>query len=64
MKIAAIIIAATFGLLVLLVLLACLGLKVKPKPFPPYDEQTPTLSTVPLPTDLPALVVAGGCTAD
>ena len=64
MKIAAIIIGATFGLLVLLVLLAWLGLKVKPKPLPPYGEQTPTLSTVPLPADLPALVVAGGCTAD
>ena len=64
MKIAAIIIAAILGLLVLLVVLACLGLKVKPKPLSPYGEQTPALSTVPLPTDLPALVVAGGCTAD
>jgi len=56
MKIAAIIIGATFGLLLLLVALAWLGLRVKPKPFPPYDEQTPALSTVPLPTDLPAPV--------
>ena len=64
MKIAAIIIAAIVGLLVLFVLLAWLGLKVKPKPFPPYGEQTPALSTVPLSADLPALVVAGGCTAD
>ncbi len=64
MKIAAIIIGATFGLLVLLVLLACLGLKVKPKPLPPCGEQTPALSTVPLPTDQSALVVAGRCTAD
>ena len=51
MKIAAIIV-----LLVLLVVLACLGLKVKPKPLSPYGEQTPALSTVPLPTDLPAPV--------
>ena len=56
MKITAIIIAAIIVLLVLLVVLAWLGLRVKPKPLPPYGEQTPTLSTVPLPADLPAPV--------
>ena len=64
MKIAAIIIGAILGLTGLLVVLSWLGLKVQPKPFPAYPEQTATLNTVPLPTDLPALVVAGGCTAD
>ena len=56
MKIAAIIIGAILGLTGLLVVLSWLGLKVQPKPFPAYPEQTATLNTVPLPTDLPAPV--------
>jgi hypothetical protein len=48
-----VIIAAIVGLLVLLVVLAWVGLHVKPKPFPPYPGQTPPLDTVDLPTDLP-----------
>lgn len=42
--------------LVVLVGLGWLGLRVKPKPFAPYPEQTPELQTVPLPKDLPAPV--------
>ncbi len=57
MRIVVIIIAAVFGLLVLLLGLAWLGLHVKPKPLPPYPEQTPPLNTTDLPTDLPAPVV-------
>ena len=33
--------------------LGWMGLQVKPKPFPPYPEQTPPLSILPLPADLP-----------
>ena len=33
-----------------------LGLRVNPKPFPAYPEETPALKTVDLPTDLPAPV--------
>jgi hypothetical protein len=42
--------------LVVLIFVAWLGLKVKPKPFDPYPAQTPELETVPLPNDLPAPV--------
>lgn len=56
MRIAAIVIAVILGLVVLLAILAWLGLKVKPRAFPAFPEQTPTLNTVPLPTDLPAPV--------
>jgi hypothetical protein len=56
MRIAAIVIAAIAGLLVLLAVLVWLGLHVKPKPFPPYPEETPPLNTVDLPADLPAPV--------
>jgi hypothetical protein len=56
MRIVVIIIAAIVGLLVLLVVLAWVGLHVKPKPFPPYLGQTPPLSTVDPPTDLPGPV--------
>jgi hypothetical protein len=56
MRIAAIVVASLAGLLVLLVVLAWVGLHVKPKPFPPYPEQTPPLNTMDLPTDLPAPV--------
>jgi hypothetical protein len=56
MEIAAIVIASIAGLLVLLVVLAWLGLQVKPKPFPPYPEQIPPFNTLDLPADLPAPV--------
>ena len=56
MRIAIIVIAAILGLLALLIIVGWLGLKVKPRPFPPYEEQTPPLNTVDLPADLPAPV--------
>jgi hypothetical protein len=56
MRVAAIVIAVILGLVVLLAILAWLGLKVKPRAFPAFPEQTPALNTVPLPTDLPAPV--------
>jgi hypothetical protein len=42
--------------LVVLIVFAWLGLKVKPRPFHPYPAQTPELETIPLPDDLPAPV--------
>jgi hypothetical protein len=56
MRIVVFIIAAILGLLVLLLGLAWVGLHVRPKPFPPYPQQTPALNTVDLPTGLPAPV--------
>jgi hypothetical protein len=56
MRVVIIIIAAILGVLLLLLGLAWVGLHVRPKPFPPYPEQTPALQTVDLPTDLPAPV--------
>ncbi len=47
---------ALIGILVALVGLGWLGLQVKPKPFPAYQEQTPALKAVELPADLPAPV--------
>jgi hypothetical protein len=50
---------ATIGILTIPVLLlamaflAWLGLRVKPRPFPPYPEETPVLCTEELPSDLP-----------
>ncbi len=44
------------GLLIAIGLLGWLGLQVKPNPFPPYPEDTPSLKTVPLPAGLPAPV--------
>jgi len=44
------------GILALLFLVGWLGLQIKPAPFSPYPEQTPTLETVPLPEGLPAPV--------
>lgn len=41
---------------VALVVILWLGLQVKATPFPPYEETTPDLPTVPLPDDLPAPV--------
>ena len=37
-------------------LLAWLGLRVRPRPFPPHARRTPELRTVPLPAGLPAPV--------
>jgi hypothetical protein len=56
MRIVVIVIGAILGLLVLLVIVGWLGLKVRPKAFPAFPEQTPPLNTIPLPTDLPAPV--------
>lgn len=44
------------GLGLLLVILGWIGLKVRPKPFPPYPELGPESATVALPEDLPAPV--------
>ena len=44
------------AVVVVLLLLAWLGLRVKPRPFPPYADRTPELETVPLPDGLPAPV--------
>ncbi len=38
------------------VLVVWLGLRIKPKPFPPYAERTPQLEEIPLPGGLPAPV--------
>ena len=56
MTIAATIIVSIIGILVMLVVLAWLGLRVKPQPFPPSPEQIPPLDTVDLPADLPSPV--------
>ncbi len=42
--------------LIILVILAWIGLRIKPKPFPAYPQQTPPMETVALPDDLPAPV--------
>jgi hypothetical protein len=44
------------SILVVLILLGWLGLKIKPKPFPAFPQQTPALETIPLPGGLPAPV--------
>lgn len=43
-------------ILIVLVVLGWLGLQVKPSPFTPHPENTPSLKTVPLPAGLPAPV--------
>lgn len=44
------------AVVILVILLVVLGLRIQPRPFPPYPEPTPVLETVPLPADLPAPV--------
>ncbi len=44
------------SILALMAIMGWTGLRIKPKPFPAYHEQTPSLSTVDLPADLPAPV--------
>ena len=44
------------GCLAVLILLAWIGLQIKPAPFPVISEQPPQLETVPLPEGLPAPV--------
>ena len=44
------------GLAILLVVFGWLGLRVRPRSFPVYEERTPELETVPLPEGLPAPV--------
>lgn len=50
-----IVIGVVIGLVVLVGII-WLGLRIKPKPFVSYPEQTPVLQTVPLPEGLPAPV--------
>jgi hypothetical protein len=50
------IILVLLGITAAVLLVGWLGLQVKPKPFEPYAEESPTLKTVPLPADLPAPV--------
>lgn len=47
---------AIINLLILVPLLLVRGLQVQPRPFSPYPQTTPGLSTVTLPADLPAPV--------
>jgi len=42
--------------IVVLILLAWLGLQIKPNPFPSFPQQTSELKTIPLPEGLPAPV--------
>lgn len=44
------------AILLVIILLGWLGLKIKPAPFAPYPEKTPTLKTIPVPAGLPAPV--------
>lgn len=44
------------GIVLALGLLGWLGLQIQPQPFPTYPEQTPQLSTMPIPAGLPAPV--------
>lgn len=44
------------GIFALLVVLGWLGLRIQPRPFPTFAQQTPDLKTVPLPSSLPAPV--------
>jgi hypothetical protein len=50
------IVSILLGVLILLILLIWLGLQIRPKPFPPFHQQTSTSERVPLPDDLPAPV--------
>lgn len=47
---------ALIDIVILIALLPTVGLRIPPKPFPPYPEQTPPLTTIPLPSNLPAPV--------
>ncbi|HID51165.1 MAG TPA: hypothetical protein EYP41_03895, partial [Anaerolineae bacterium] len=47
---------AVVSLLILIPLLVLVGLRVQPRPFPPFPEPTQTLTAVPLPPGLPAPV--------
>ncbi|NKQ36998.1 MAG: hypothetical protein HF973_15470 [Chloroflexi bacterium] len=47
---------AIVSLIILIPVLLAVGLRVQPRPFPPYPEPTQTLTAVPLPSDLPAPV--------
>jgi hypothetical protein len=50
------IIVAIAAIVVIILLLAWLGLQIKPEPFPGYQHRTPALETMPLPAGLPAPV--------
>jgi hypothetical protein len=47
---------AILSLVILIPVLLAVGLRVQPRPFPPYPEPTQALTAVPLPSDLPAPV--------
>jgi hypothetical protein len=49
-------IIAVACVVIALVLLGCLGLQIKPRPFPPFSHQSADLKIVPLPDGLPAPV--------
>jgi hypothetical protein len=53
METTGIVILSTLAVLLVLGILAWLGLRVRPRPFPPYPEQTPTRNTAELPGNLP-----------
>ena len=44
------------GVIIAIVILVCVGLSIRPRPFPPFPETPPSLATVPLPRGLPAPV--------
>jgi hypothetical protein len=50
------VVSVLVGIPALLALVGWIGLKVKPSDFPAYPEQTPSLSSVPVPDNLPAPV--------
>ena len=44
------------GSVAVLLVLGCLGLQIRPKPFPAFAQRAPALETIPLPEGLPAPV--------
>lgn len=51
-----IILYSAAALIILIPLLMAGGLRIQPRPFPSFPQQTPELTTIPLPDDLPAPV--------
>lgn len=47
---------AIISLVIFILLLPVWGLRIQPKPFAPYPQSTPVLTTTPLPADLPTPV--------
>ncbi len=44
------------ALIILIPILLAVGLRIQPRPFPPYPQKTSDINTIPLPSDLPAPV--------